>query len=61
MKKLLYIMKRIIFSIILLYTYNLIGISINLIIPINIVTILIVSLFDIPGFLLLLLILKIYY
>lgn len=61
MKKLLVIVKKVVFAILLLYTYNLIGTSFNLIIPINYITVLIVSLLDLPGFALLIVILKLFY
>ncbi len=61
MKKISMIIKKIIFAILLLYTYNLIGAPINLIIPINCITVIIVTLLDLPGFALLLIILKLFY
>ena len=61
MKKISLLFKKIIFAILLLYTYNLIGAQINLIIPINYITIIIVAILDLPGFALLLIILKIFY
>lgn len=45
--------KKIIMSCLLLYTYNLLAIYVNLVVPINLLTILFISLFDIPGFLIL--------
>lgn len=42
--------KRIILSCILLYTYDLLAIYVNMIIPINLLTVFIVSLLGIPGF-----------
>lgn len=50
-KKLFKIIKKIIFSILILYGYNLATQSFNLNIPINIFTVLIVSMFDGIGFL----------
>ncbi|MBQ7104680.1 MAG: pro-sigmaK processing inhibitor BofA family protein [Bacilli bacterium] len=41
--------KKIILSFFLLYWFNNIGVNFNLIIPINIVTILLITLLDIPG------------
>ena len=41
--------KKIIFGVFLLYGYNLIAVSLGLMIPINIFTVLVVSLFDIPA------------
>jgi len=43
------ILKKIILSFFLLYWFNKIGINFNMIIPINIITLLFVFLFDIPG------------
>lgn len=61
MKLILKIIKKIIFAMILLYTYNLVSVYFDLIIPINIVTIFILTLFDIPGLILLVLILKLFF
>ena len=61
MKKISLLFKKIIFAILLLYTYNLIGAQINLIIPINYITVIIVAILDLPGFALILIILKIFY
>ena len=61
MKKISLLFKKIIFAILLLYTYNLIGAQINLIIPINYITVIVVATLDLPGFALLLIILKIFY
>ena len=41
--------KKIILSFFLLYWFNNIGVNFNLIIPINIVTIILITFFDIPG------------
>ncbi len=49
MKKILEILKKIVFSSFLLYGYNLIASNFNLIIPINIITIFIVTLLGAPG------------
>ena len=43
-------LKRLIMSIILLYTYNLLAVNVNMIIPINLTTICSVSFLGIPGF-----------
>ncbi len=48
-KFLLSIIKKIIIGMLLLFMYNTFLTSLNLIIPINLITILIVSLFDVPG------------
>lgn len=61
MKFLLSILKKITLAFIILYTYNLIGESINLIIPINFITIFIVTLLDFPGLFLLVIMLKLFY
>lgn len=61
MKKILLVLKKVIFAVLLLYTYNLVGASFNLIIPINYITVFIVTLLDLPGFALLLIILKVFY
>ena len=42
-------LKKIIFSIFLLYGYNLIASSFNMIIPINVVTVLSIAIFGIPA------------
>jgi pro-sigmaK processing inhibitor BofA len=61
MKKVIKIIKRIILAFVLLYSYNLIAVSYNLMIPINIYTVLILTFLDGPGLLLLALILKVFY
>ena len=50
-KKLIKIIKKIIISIIVLYGYNMATQSFNLNIPINVITVLIITLFDGIGFL----------
>ena len=50
LKSILKIIKKIVISIIVLYGYNLITQPFNLNIPINIITILIMVLFDTSGF-----------
>lgn len=50
LKKILKLIKKIVISIIVLYGYNLITQPFNLNIPINIITILIMVLFDTSGF-----------
>ncbi len=49
-KSIIHILKRIIFSSLFLYSFNLISSKFNIIIPINIYTISILTLFDTPGF-----------
>ena len=61
MKKISKILKKIIFSFLLLYTYNLVAVSFNLIIPINIFTIGILSFLDAPGLILMVVVLKFFY
>ena len=61
MKFLLSILKKITLAFVILYTYNLIGESINLIIPRNFITIFIVTLLDFPGLFLLVIMLKLFY
>lgn len=61
MKFLLNLLKKITLAFVILYTYNLIGESINLIIPINFITIFIVTLLDFPGLFLLVIMLKLFY
>lgn len=43
------LVKKIILSFFLIYSFNIISVNFNLIIPINIITIGIITLFDIPG------------
>ncbi len=54
-------LRKIVFAFILLYTYNLIATSYNLMVPINFLTLGIVSLLDVPGLATLVAILKIFY
>ena len=49
LKKFLKIIKKIIFSAFLLYGYNILALPINVIIPINIITILIITILGIPA------------
>lgn len=49
MKNLLAILKKIIFSVVILYSYNVLAKSLNMIIPINLVTILAITLFGTPA------------
>lgn len=46
---LLKIVRKFIIGIILLFGYNIFLSSLNLLIPINVITILVASLFDVPG------------
>lgn len=49
MKKITKMLKRIIFSVLLLYSYNLLAESLNLIIPINIATIATLTILGTPS------------
>ncbi len=49
MKFLIRIIKKIVFASILIYSFNTFGVSLDLIIPINIFTVLLVTFFDIPA------------
>lgn len=49
LKFLLKILKKIIIGMVILFGYNTFLSSLNLMIPINVVTIVIASLFDVPG------------
>lgn len=51
LKKILKVLKKIIVSAFFIYGYNLIAAPLNLIIPINLITVLAVSLFGIPALL----------
>ncbi|MBR4671736.1 MAG: pro-sigmaK processing inhibitor BofA family protein [Bacilli bacterium] len=61
MKTVIKIIRKIVFAFILLYTYNLVATSYNIMIPINFYTLGIVSFLDIPGLATLVAILKIFY
>lgn len=60
-KKILIILKKIIMSAFLLYAYNLMAQPLNLIIPINIFTVLLVSILGIPAIFALIVILLLVY
>lgn len=47
--KLLKILKRIVISMLLIYSFDVLAVSLNITIPINIITIALVFLFDIPA------------
>jgi len=49
MDKLVETIKRIVFSAFLLYGYNLIAVNFNLLIPINVITVLFVTILGAPG------------
>ena len=61
MKNVFCLMKKVIFSILFLYYCNFFLTTFNLIIPINIITVLIISLFDFSGIVFLIFILKLFY
>ena len=48
-KKLVKLLKKVIFSTLLIYSFDVFAISLKLSIPINIITVLLVTLFDIPA------------
>ncbi len=47
------ILKKLVFAIVLLYSFNLIAVKLGLIVPINYITISLVTLLDIPALILL--------
>ncbi|MBQ9181442.1 MAG: pro-sigmaK processing inhibitor BofA family protein [Bacilli bacterium] len=49
LKKIFSFFKKIIFSVFLLYGYNLIASSFNMVIPINVITVLTLSIFGLPS------------
>ena len=51
MSKLFNILKKVVFAAFFIYGYNVIAQPLNIIIPLNIITILYVSIFGIPGLL----------
>lgn len=55
MKKILYILKRVVLSFIILYGYNLIASNFNMVIPINVITVLVVAVLGVPSLVALLL------
>lgn len=55
MKNVLVIIKKIIMSYIILYGYNLIAVNFNMVIPINVITILLITFLGVPSLLALLL------
>ncbi len=55
------VIKKIIYSFILIYTYNLIAVSYNMMIPMNYITLGIITILDIPGLILIVTILKLFY
>ena len=57
LRKLFSILKKIVMAVFLLYGYNLLAAPLNFIIPINIITVLLVSLLGVPALLSLILVL----
>ncbi|MDO5002623.1 MAG: pro-sigmaK processing inhibitor BofA family protein [bacterium] len=55
MKKVFEILKKVVLSFVILYSYNLIAVNFNMIIPINLFTVLIVSILGAPALLALIL------
>ena len=55
LKKFLVLLERIIISVLLIYAYNKLSLPLNIIIPINLITIFLVTLFGIPSILFLIL------
>lgn len=55
MKNVLVLMKKMIMSYIILYGYNLIAVNFNMVIPINVITILLITFLGVPSLLALLL------
>ena len=49
LKKIYHIIKKIVFGVFVLYGYNLIAVSFDLVIPINFITILLVSFLGLPA------------
>ena len=49
MKELLAVLKKIVFSVVILYSYNMLAKSLNMIIPINLATILTITIFGTPA------------
>lgn len=49
LKNVLRIIKKVVLGMVLLFAYNTFLSSLNLMIPINVITIIIASLFDVPG------------
>lgn len=55
LKKLCYVLKKIIMAVLLIYAYNKLALPLNVIIPINVVTVCLVSFCGIPSILMLVL------
>lgn len=55
------ILKKILFSIILLYSFNVIAVKFGIIVPINYISVLLLTILDIPGMVMLVLSLILYF
>lgn len=55
------LIKKVIFAFLLLYTYNLVATSFNLIVPINYITVGLLTFLDAPGLILLVSVLRLFY
>lgn len=51
LKKIFQILKKIVFSMFLIYGYNLIAVPIGILVPLNILTVLYVAIFGVPALL----------
>lgn len=51
LKKIFQVLKKIVFSMLLIYGYNLIAVPLGILVPLNILTILYVSIFGVPALL----------
>ena len=49
LKKIFFVLKRVVFSSLLLYGYNLLAAPLGIVIPINVLTIILVSILGIPS------------
>lgn len=54
-------LKKILFSVILLYSFNVIAVKFGIIVPINYISVLLLTILDIPGMVMLVLSLIIYF
>ncbi len=61
MDNIIKVVKKVAFSFFSLYGYNLIAIQFNLLVPINIITVLLVSILGMPGLVLLILLKYLYF
>lgn len=49
LKKCFFLLKKVIISMIMIYSFDVFAVSLNLSIPINLITVLLVSLFEVPA------------